>query len=180
MSDAKKVKSATMTVWGYKMGQMVSLLIHVGDRLDLFKTLTNIGRYATTDEIASVTGYHRRWLMEWLRGVTAAKLLEYEEGTEETERFRISPEMSQVLADDENSLVYAAGAFSGMQQKDLSDGLVRAFKTGIGMSYKARSLVNGEEGALGTKRMLATWTRMALVQQVVGALGGGNLAAVWQ
>ena len=155
---------------------MVSLLIHIGDRLDLYRTLADLGRPVTTNELADATQLHARWLMEWLRGMVAAKVLEYEEGDSETERFALSPEMAQVLANDTDSLVYAAGAFGGMQQKELSDGLVQAFRTGIGVSYAARSLVMGEEGALGTKRLLATWTRLALVQKVVQALGGGNLA----
>ena len=36
---------------------------------------------------------------------------------------------------DQAGLAFAAGAFGGMQQKELSDGIVRAFQTGVGLSY---------------------------------------------
>ena len=164
--DPKKVGDGARIVWGYKMGQMVSLLIHIGDRLDLFKTMARLGRFVTPAELADHTGYNTRWLLEWLRGMAAAKLLEYEAGTSDTERFRISPEMAEVLANEDTSLNFAAGAFMGLQQPELSDGLVKAFQTGMGMSYRDRSLVTGASSAVGTKRMLGAWTRIALVPQV--------------
>jgi hypothetical protein len=80
-------------------------------------------------------------MMEWLRGMVAAKIVEYQEGDDDTEMFYLSREMGEVLANDKDSFVYMAGAFSALQQEELSDGLVNAFKTGIGMSYRARSLV---------------------------------------
>ena len=74
-------------------------------------------------------------------------------------------------------LAFAAGAFGGMQQKELSDGIVHAFRTGIGMSYRAMSLVLGEESVGNSKRMLATWTKGILVPVVIPALAGGAMAA---
>ena len=38
-SISMEVKKAAMTVFGYKMGEMVSLMIHVGDRLELWSAL---------------------------------------------------------------------------------------------------------------------------------------------
>lgn len=170
-----KVKRGAGLVYSYKMGQMVSLMIHLGDRLDLYKSMAALDRFFTTEELATHTGYKVRWLREWLRGMAAAKILEYEEGTEETERFQLSVEMAEVLANEETSLSFSAGAFTGMQIPALSDGLVEAFKTGVGMSYRANSLVMGKNSALGTKRMLGAWTKIALVPQVIAAMRGGTL-----
>ena len=122
----------------------------------LFKTMATLESFVTTDEVVAATKMHRRWLMEWLRGMAAAGVLEYEKGTDLDERFRISKGMVQVLANESSSLAFAAGAFGGMQHKELSDGVVRAFRTGVGMSYKAMSLVLGEESIGNSKRMLAT------------------------
>lgn len=159
------------------MGQMVSALIHIGDRLDLFKVLAEEFecKFVTTAQLAAKTGNHQRWLMEWLRGMVSAKILQYEEGDDDTEKFAILPEMAQVLANDKNSLVFAAGAFSSVLHPALSDGLVRAFKTGVGMSYRDVSLALGPNNAVETKRLLGTWTRLALVQIVLAALGGGKI-----
>ena len=46
----------------------------------LFKAMADLGKLATTDELAAATHLHRRWLMEWLRGMAAAGILEYEKG----------------------------------------------------------------------------------------------------
>lgn len=173
--DAKKIRRSNGMVWSFKMGQMVSFLIHIGDRLNLFATLLRAsmeaGLAVTTDELVATTGYDRRWLMEWLRGMAAAKVLEYKEGDDNTERFHLSPEMGEVLVNESTSLTYAAGAFVGMADRELSEGIVNAFRTGVGMSYRARSLAGGEDGPLQTARLLGAWTRIALVPQIIARLG---------
>lgn len=175
--DVKKLGGSVKLVWSYKMGQMVSLLVHLGDKLGLFRALAYDleGRFVTAAELAQHTNLHLRWIVELLRGLTAANILEYEEGTGSTERFRLAPEMAEVLANEEGSMMFAGGAFAGGVEPALSEGLVRAFRTGVGMSYRERSLALGEENSKQTMRMLGTWTRGALVQQVISALGGGLL-----
>ena len=135
--DAAKLIKGIGLVYNYKMNQMVSVLIHLGDRLNLFKTMAGRDRFVSTEELATHTGYEARWLKEWLRGMVAAKILEYQEGTDQTERFKLTPEMGEVLANEDTSLNFAAGAFVGMMPAALSDGLVDTFKTGAGMSYRA-------------------------------------------
>ena len=39
--DADAVKLFGFTVWSYKMGEQVSLLIHLGDRLGLYRALAD-------------------------------------------------------------------------------------------------------------------------------------------
>ncbi len=69
--------AAVQLVWGYKVGAMVSALIHFADRLELFDFLSKQQDFITTDQVAARMGLHRRWLMELLRGLTAAKILDY-------------------------------------------------------------------------------------------------------
>eukprot|EP00927_Polykrikos_kofoidii_P055964 TRINITY_DN50146_c0_g1_i1.p1 TRINITY_DN50146_c0_g1~~TRINITY_DN50146_c0_g1_i1.p1 ORF type:complete len:424 (+),score=52.29 TRINITY_DN50146_c0_g1_i1:129-1400(+) len=175
--DEKKARAAVMKVFEFNKGRMVSILIHLGDRLDLFNTLgyEYMGRFVTTDELAGSTKYARRWLMEWLRGMAAAQVLDYQEGTDETEGFRLSQEWTQVLANEKDSLIFSAGDFTGLVPNELSDGLVHAFRTGIGMSYRAMSIVTGGVQAVTTKRMLAAWTKLKLCQEILPVLAGGNL-----
>ena len=54
-----EVKKAAMTVFGYKMGEMVSLMIHVGDRLELWSALAALD-WTTTAMLARVTSLHPR------------------------------------------------------------------------------------------------------------------------
>ena len=162
--DTQLVKRNAGLVWGFKMGQMVSLQIHIADRLQLFKVLSRDfeHQFVTTQQLAAHTKLHPRWLMELLRGLTAAQLLAYHEGTDHTEMFSITPEMAEVLANDQSSLMFNAGTFSGGVDPVLADLIVEAFHTGIGWTYNDASARLGEYGANQTKRMLEVWTKLLL------------------
>eukprot|EP01045_Picozoa_sp_COSAG04_P062292 COSAG04_NODE_32461_length_251_cov_0.605263_1_plen_79_part_01 len=49
---------------------------------------------------------------------------------EEADAFELTPEGAEVLANDEDSLSYAAGAFHALPREATVDGLVEAFHTG--------------------------------------------------
>ena len=149
-------------VWGYKQGEVVSTLIHLGDRLGLFGALAATG---PTDAagLAAATGLHARWLLEWLRGMAAAELV----ATEDGDRFRLPPEAEPVLV-DEDHLAFAAGAFGGGRSAGFVDQLADAFRTGVGPDYDAQ----GERGAHEVERMSGPWNRTALVPTVLPRLDG--------
>ena len=150
-------------VWGYKQGEMVSLLIHLGDRLGLYRALDGAGTLSAA-ELASATGLHERWVREWLRGNAAAELLISPAG----ERFALSPAGAAVLAREDESLLFAAGAFSAPLDPTVVDELADAFRTGLGLPYDRL----GPSGAHRTERMLGPWARLALVPRIIPALDG--------
>ncbi|MEY2433387.1 MAG: hypothetical protein QOC92_3112 [Acidimicrobiaceae bacterium] len=150
-------------VWGYKQGEMVSMLIHLGDRLGLYRALDGAGM-VTADDLAARTGLHPRWLREWLRGNAAAELLVSDDG----ESFELTPEGAVVLAREHSSLLFAAGAFSAPTDPTVVDDLAEAFRTGIGLPYDRL----GPSGAHSTERSLGPWARIALVPRIIPALGG--------
>ncbi len=161
--DQDKLRSFSSIIWGYKQGEMVSLLIQIGDRLGLYKALQGAGA-VTAAELADKTGLKERWLLEWLRGQAAARLVDYHDG----DRFELSPEGACVLADEEGSLAFAAGAFSGGTPPDTVDKLIEAFRTGIGLSYEDL----GPNAAHRTERMLGPWTKQEFVPKIIPALDG--------
>jgi 2-polyprenyl-3-methyl-5-hydroxy-6-metoxy-1,4-benzoquinol methylase len=111
------------------------------------------------------TGLHERWLLEWLRGQAAAGLIDTGDG----EVFELSREAAAVLADSQNSLFFAAGAFQGgLAPPEVVDSLAIAFRTGIGLSYEDR----GPAAAHAVERMTEPWTRLALVPLILPALAG--------
>jgi len=73
--DALRAYSAL--VWGYRGGFDVANMIRLGLQLDLYRTLHAAGP-VTPAELAERTGLSERWLLEWLRGQAAAKVLAYE------------------------------------------------------------------------------------------------------
>ncbi len=161
--DPDEVAQFAFRVWGYKQGEMVSLLIHLGDRLGLYRALDSAGTI-TANDLAARTGLHPRWLREWLRGNAAADLLASEDG----ERFELTAVGAMVLAREDDSLEFAAGGFGPPLEPALVDDLADAFRTGTGLPYDRQGLA----GVHQTERMLGPWTRLALVPVILPALDG--------
>jgi 2-polyprenyl-3-methyl-5-hydroxy-6-metoxy-1,4-benzoquinol methylase len=172
MADERDRLSAfAQRVWAYKQGEVVSLMIHLGDRLGLYRAMAGAGP-VTAAGLAAATGLQERWLLEWLRGQGAAGLIDTADG----EIFELSAEAEAVLADSEGSLLFAAGAFNGgVAAPDVVDRLAAAFESGVGLSYDDL----GPAAAHGVERMNEPWTRLALVPVILPALEGvvGRLTA---
>jgi SAM-dependent methyltransferase len=162
--DPDTVILMALKVWGYKQGEVVSLMIHLGDRLGLYRALDGAGP-VTAAELASRTGLNGRWLLEWLRGQAAAGLLDSPDG----EEFELSGEAATVLADEETSVWFAAGAFDGAAAPpEVTDRLAAAFRSGGGLSFDDL----GPEAARKVERTLGPWSRLALVPTILPALDG--------
>jgi 2-polyprenyl-3-methyl-5-hydroxy-6-metoxy-1,4-benzoquinol methylase len=154
-----------LKVWQYKQGEVVSLMVHLGDRLGLYRALDGAG-WLTSAELAARAGLAERWVREWLLGQAAAGLVEADG---EATTFALSTEGALVLSREEDSLAFAAGAFGGgMAPPDVVDALVDAFRTGVGLTYDQLGPVSAHRGA----RMSAPWARLALVPRVIPALAG--------
>ena len=162
--DRDKLAALALEVWRYKQGEVVSLMIHLGDRLGLYRAMSGAAPITAAD-LATRTGLHQRWLLEWLRSQAAAGLVDTADG----EVFELSPEAEAVLADEAGSLWFAAGAFQGgVAAPDVVDRLAEAFRTGVGLSYDDL----GPSAAHGVERMLGPWSRLAHVPRVLPASTG--------
>jgi SAM-dependent methyltransferase len=162
--DQNAVALFALKVWEYKQGEVVALMIHLGDRLGLYRALAGAGSLDAAT-LAARTGLQERWVLEWARSQAAAGLLASPDG----ERFELSGEAAAVLADEERSLWFAAGAFAGSAAPpDVVDRLADAFRTGRGLSYDDL----GPSAAHTVARMLGPWSRLALVPHIVPALHG--------
>ncbi|GAC1320617.1 MAG: class I SAM-dependent methyltransferase [Acidimicrobiales bacterium] len=163
--DPDAVARFALRVWQYKQGELVSLMVHLGDRLGLYRAMDGTGP-VTAEAVAHRTGTQARWVLEWLRGQAAAGLLQTDG---EAARFELTPEGAAVLAREEDSLAFAAGAFSGgAAAPEVVDALAEAFRTGRGLTYDQQ----GPAAAHQTERMLAPWARLALVPRIIPALDG--------
>jgi 2-polyprenyl-3-methyl-5-hydroxy-6-metoxy-1,4-benzoquinol methylase len=163
IADPEQAALFAFRVWTYKQGELVAVLIHLGDRLGLYRALDGAGA-VTAAELASRTGLHERWLLEWLRGNAAADLLASSDGV----TFALTPEGAEVLAREETSLLFSAGAFTAPMDPSVIDDIADAFRTGIGLPYDRL----GPSGVHRTERMLGPWARLALVPRIIPALEG--------
>ncbi|WP_420611646.1 class I SAM-dependent methyltransferase [Candidatus Spongiisocius sp.] len=160
--DPDLLKEYTLRIWHYKQGEVVSLMVHLGDRLGLYRAMAG-GREMTSGELAERTGLSERWLREWLLGQAAAGLVER---TPE-DRFSLGAEGEEVLVNDD-SLAFSAGAFIGGFQPERIEEMVDAFHTGIGVTYHQL----GEPVALQMDRMNGVWVGPFLVEQVLPGVDG--------
>jgi 2-polyprenyl-3-methyl-5-hydroxy-6-metoxy-1,4-benzoquinol methylase len=162
--ERDRLGAFALRVWSYKQGEVVSLMIHLGDRLGLYRAMTGRGPM-TAAGLAVATGLQERWLLEWLRGQAAAGLI----GTEDGEAFELSAEAVAVLADNRQSLWFAAGAFAGgAAPPEVVERLAGAFGSGIGLTYDDL----GPAATQAIERMTEPWTRLALVPLILPALDG--------
>jgi 2-polyprenyl-3-methyl-5-hydroxy-6-metoxy-1,4-benzoquinol methylase len=162
--DPDKLAALSLRVWNYKQGEVVALMVHLGDQLGLYKAMAGEGPLDAT-RLAELTGLDGRWLLEWLRCQGAAGLLETEDG----EMFELTEEGAEVLANDTGSTWFAAGAFHGfVAAPDTIRRLMDAFRTGQGLTYDEL----GPSAAHGVERLTAPWTKLVLVPEVLPGLRG--------
>ncbi len=113
----------------YKQGEVVSLMMHVGDRLGLYKAMAGAGPL-TAAELAQRSGLQERWLLEWLRNQAAAEIIAHRGG----DRFELTDVGAEALT-DENSTFHIAGWFFPPVDRSVIEGMVEAFRTGIGLTW---------------------------------------------
>ncbi|MEM7326980.1 MAG: class I SAM-dependent methyltransferase, partial [Actinomycetota bacterium] len=161
--DQDALKRFSFTVWSYKMGEQVSLMIHLGDVLGLYQAMSGRGP-VTSQVLAEETNLDERLVREWLLGQAAANLVDrHEDG-----RFELTAIGAAVLADEDGSLSFAAGAFRGGTDPAHVDALAESFRTGLGVSYEQQ----GTAAAAGLARMTGPWSRLALTSVILPALDG--------
>ncbi len=160
--DQDTLKKLSFRVWSFKMGEVVALMIHLGDRLGLYEALAGGGRNHAA-EIATTTNLDERMVHEWLLGQAAAELIErHEDGS-----FEMSREAALVLA-SEGELPFACGAFYGGETPEGTDAIVDAFKSGAGFTYGDM----GDRSADQLDRMNAAWLERYLPETVLPSLSG--------
>lgn len=163
--DQDALAAYSFIAWNYKQGQMVTLMIQLGNRLGLYQALDGAGPTSAA-ELAARTGLHERWLFEWLRGQAAAKLIDYH-ADDDADRFELSEIGALVLARD-TAPTFAAAAFDDERPPDYVDRLSGSFRSGLGLTYDDL----GPACAHNVARMLGPLTKALLVPVVIPALDG--------
>jgi 2-polyprenyl-3-methyl-5-hydroxy-6-metoxy-1,4-benzoquinol methylase len=162
-TDADRMRAYAQRVFGMLNGAVMSAFIYLGDELGLFRALADAGAL-TSEELANRTGLSERWVREWLRGLGAARILDYVGDG----RFALSPEGRAILADEEHP-ASGIGLFTKLPRQIAAlDRIAESFRTGLGLPYDAF----GDQGARGTERGLAPWYKHSLVNQALPRLDG--------
>ncbi len=134
--DPELLPLAAFTVFQVKQGEMLSVMLHLGERLGLFEVMVD-GVARSTREIATAAGLHERWVREWLYAVSAGGMVVHgrnDEDESSNERFHLSAEMSAILARPKDPS-YAGAVFGAPVSRDTIDRLAEAFRTGVGFGW---------------------------------------------
>src|SRR5437016_5361642 len=74
--DPEKMKALVERVFGILGGAVTAGMIHLGDRLGLYRALAGAGPL-TSDALARKTELHERWVREWLHAQAVTGLGDY-------------------------------------------------------------------------------------------------------
>ena len=106
-------------------------LITIGDKLGLYKTLSESGQL-TSQELADKTNTAERYVREWLSAQAASGYVNYHSANK---KFSMTPEQTAVFGDNK-SPVFMTGAFYAISSLYFDEPKIEeAFKTGKGISW---------------------------------------------
>src|ERR1041384_7870542 len=86
-------------------GAASAVLVYVGDKLGLYKAMSDFGKPITSEELANRTGTSERYIREWLANQAAGGYLVYDSNSQ---RYTLPFEHAQALI-NENSPAFIAG-----------------------------------------------------------------------
>ena len=136
MTDTPRLDEAALEQFVHQtVGDLAAaisgLMVHLGDRLGLYRAMAGAGPL-TTAALAARTGTSERYVREWLANQAAGGYVAFQaaEGT-----FELSAEHAMVLADD-TSPVFLDGAFETIASCYTDhEAFARAFTTGEGIGW---------------------------------------------
>ena len=159
---AQSGKEYAARLWQFKQAETVAAMIYVGRELGLYKALAGAGPVSAA-MLAEKTGLHERWLLEWLRLQTAARVIDYVD----EEHFEL-PDTGAAMLGDENSRQFMLDSFEGgITERSIND-LLESFRTGIGRTYEDA----GPEGARRSEARHIRSARNQVVPVMIPALDG--------
>jgi SAM-dependent methyltransferase len=166
--DPTEVGLFAFAVANQMAGAVTAAMIHLGDRLGLFRALADAGEPLTSAALAERTGLSERWVREWAYNQAASGMI-LAETTGPAEVFSLTPAAVPVLVDETHEM-NLLGMFHQLPQSMslLASALPQSFRSGVGHDYDTL----GPEGAQGVERGFEPWMRNHLVGDLLPRLDG--------
>ncbi len=139
-------------------------LIVLGDRLGLYKTLTQKGPM-TSQGLAAATGTTERYVREWLSAQAASGYIEYDSDTQE---FHMTPEQSMVFGNEESPVMMTGAFYAISSMYHDEPKIAAAFQSGEGVTWGSHSTCL----FCGTEKFFRPSYRANLVTNWIPALEG--------
>lgn len=159
--DQDKLGLFAFLVFSKLEGAVTAGMIHLGDRLGLYRALAEAATSLTTAELADATGLDERWVREWAYNQGAAQVVD----VDAEERISLSAEAAAVLTAPDHP-AFAMGLFRQLPQTmHALDAMPEAFRTGVGFDYDSH-------GPAGIEGGFEPWNRANLLPIVLPTLDG--------
>lgn len=130
--DQERLESFVHQAVGDLGAAISGLLVHIGDRLGLYKAMASAGPVTSAD-LATRTGTAERYVREWLGNQAAGGYVCYDP---KTGTYELPAEHAMVLA-GEDSPVFLGGAFESVASCYTDHDLfMEAFRTGAGVGWE--------------------------------------------
>src|ERR671932_6458 len=144
------------------------VLGYIGDKLGLYKAMSDFGKPITSQELANITGTSERYIREWLANQAAGGYLTYDSSSQ---TYILPVEHAQALV-NENSPAYVAGGFQIIMSyyRDASK-ILEAFKTGKGIAWGEHD----KDLYQGTERFFRPAYIANLISSWIPALDNGKV-----
>jgi hypothetical protein len=168
-ADPDLIKLYAFQVFSKLEGAVTAGMIHLGDRLGLYRVLADAEHPLSSTELAAAAGLDERWVREWAFNQAAAKLIRTASDDHGDEvRFALTSEAAAVLATPDHP-AFGMGMFHRLPQTMQTLELMpESFRSGLGHDYDS----HGPEGAIGLERSFEPWNRTFLLPVVLPALDG--------
>jgi SAM-dependent methyltransferase len=113
-------------------GAASCVLGYIGDKLGLYKAMSDFGKPITSQELANLTSTSERYIREWLANQAAGGYLVYDPSSQ---TYTLPYEHAQALV-NENSPAYVAGGFQVLMSLFRDEPkILDVFKTGKGVAW---------------------------------------------
>ncbi len=132
MMDKDKVKLFAKKVFVDMAGAMTAGMAYLGVKTGLFRAMASVGPM-TLDEVVNRTGLQRRYIEEWLHGMTAARYLAYDPAAR---TFTLPEEHAYLLASDDTDH-FMGGLFAvAPAMLRVAPAVAEAFRKGGGVPFE--------------------------------------------
>ena len=154
---------------------MAAALVHVGDRVGLFRAMSGAGALHAS-ELADSTGIHPRYVEEWLSAMVCAGYVDHDA---QADTFTLPDEHAMFLSDP-SAESYLGGLFSGLPAlMAMAPRLAAAFERGGGVSFADFGetmpvALEQMNRPVYEKRLVKTW--LPTMPEVVRKLEAGGRA----
>jgi SAM-dependent methyltransferase len=155
--DEAKLEAFMGKVVGDFSGTMVSMYCALGDRLGLFKALSEQGP-ATSAELAKRAGVNERYTLEWLRGMASAGYIEHDRSAGS---YSLPPEHALALAQEGSPFFFGGGYEMLPAMIGVLDQVTERFRNGGGVAQDAYDPEMWE----GLERFTNGWFENHLLQE---------------